>query len=224
MANLCYNKVVVTGASKELIDFTNKFEENGITAFLPTPKELNERKAPFAGTEEEEKRLISKYGAADWYNWRLENWGTKWDVDIFSADLGCFEFTTPWSPPIEAFTKISEMYPKLIFNMVYSESGMGFLGKAVFEGGTVDDQTFDWDSRFEEGVWPITIQVIDLESTLDDLLEFLDEDFQSKYSDCIQKYVSEDLKWNEEKDEIRKLFEALNDEDEDYIKSICKNR
>jgi len=94
-------------------------------------------------------------GRAWWY-WRVENWGTKWDVrsDDIQGDLTCeandkyreyeieFDFDTAWSPPIEWLRYCEEKYKRqeLSFHMTYFEGGMGF-------GGVYD--TFDGDSYFE---------------------------------------------------------------------------
>jgi hypothetical protein len=47
---------------------------------------------------------------SDWLNWRISNWGTKWDIyDIRPVQLGFdssevkLSFCTAWSPPIEAY-------------------------------------------------------------------------------------------------------------------------
>ena len=50
-----------------------------------------------------------------WYNWRLENWGTKWDacsVEITRDDEDYLEicFDTAWSPATPVIEKIRELY------------------------------------------------------------------------------------------------------------------
>ena len=51
----------------------------------------------------------AKYGCANWYDWSVANWGTKWDIDGCSG-LSIYEddgeltlyvdMMTAWSPPI----------------------------------------------------------------------------------------------------------------------------
>ena len=55
-----------------------------------------------------------------WYNWRVQNWGTKWDcysLEIDDCDMPHgFEvnFETAWSPPEEIHSAISEQFLSLI--------------------------------------------------------------------------------------------------------------
>ena len=39
--------------------------------------------------------------------------------------------TYAWGPPIEAFDKISQDFPKILFCLYYEEPGMGFCGRKV---------------------------------------------------------------------------------------------
>jgi hypothetical protein len=48
-------------------------------AFIPCPKELEELTS-LKPDEPLVKKMNMKYGAEDWYQWRLDNWGTKWDT------------------------------------------------------------------------------------------------------------------------------------------------
>lgn len=57
-------------------------------------------------TESEICELREKHGAADWYEWAVENWGTKWGayglkVSKLGGDLSpvLIEFQAAWCPP-----------------------------------------------------------------------------------------------------------------------------
>jgi hypothetical protein len=86
----------------------------------------------------------------DWYNWRVSNWGTKWDVDIHidvedeNELFGSFD--SAWSPPVEWLKKVSKDFPKLHFILNYEESGVGFKGtfEICVEDGLYDDMCQDW--------------------------------------------------------------------------------
>ena len=60
-----------------------------------------------------------------WYNWRVQNWGTKWDcytLEIDDTDLPHgFEvtFETAWSPPEEVCSAIREQYPNVSISWFY---------------------------------------------------------------------------------------------------------
>jgi hypothetical protein len=56
--------------------------------------------------------MVKKYGAEDWYLWRLDNWGTKWDTARSHGTLTVVRPTkikldvkTAWTPPIPVFDR-----------------------------------------------------------------------------------------------------------------------
>jgi hypothetical protein len=75
----------------------------------------------------------------NWYDWRVENWGTKWeatDCELTDDDknfLG-YKFDTAWSQPQEFFELVTSQYPKLEFYCVWEEE-QGWGGEAVGSSG-----------------------------------------------------------------------------------------
>ena len=69
-----------------------------------------------------------------WYNWRVQNWGTKWDcytLETDDSDLPHgFEvtFETAWSPPEEVCSAIREQYPNVSISWFYDEPGCEIAG------------------------------------------------------------------------------------------------
>jgi len=64
-------------------------------------------------------------------NWRLKNWGCKWNVSEFkivSYDPFTVNFLTPWSPPFPIIDELSKKYMSITFELIYSEPGMAFEG------------------------------------------------------------------------------------------------
>jgi hypothetical protein len=114
MPNWCSNKVTVSG---DLIKF--KTWLNG------EPFCLN-KIVPI------DKTLLEGQG---WYDWRINNWGTKWDVEAVAEDLGdtiVFNFETAWGPPRMAIVKLCELFPEINIVHSYLELGMCFVGKDVY--------------------------------------------------------------------------------------------
>ena len=75
MPNWCNNNITITGPNK-VIDKIEKIvkDETGksgqlLNYFYPMPKEL------------EDTEGLSK--KPNWYDWRVDNWSTKWDVCEF---------------------------------------------------------------------------------------------------------------------------------------------
>ena len=103
------------------------------------------------------KDNLDKYGSKNWYEWSLANWGTKWDVDgslsSQSDEHLSYNFDSAWSPPIEAFQKISEDFPELTFDLEYFEPGMCFAGKVTWKNGSMvyeDHRNWSSDDGLEE--------------------------------------------------------------------------
>jgi hypothetical protein len=62
----------------------------------------------------------------DWYNWRIENWGTKWNSsEIYVFDEG-FTFNTAWSTPFNLLVGLSKKYPNVEFNVRFSDEDFGY--------------------------------------------------------------------------------------------------
>jgi len=56
-----------------------------------------------------------KIRIVDWYTWRMDNWGTKWDAIDSKVELDDDElvitFETAWGPPTEIVKALCEKYP-----------------------------------------------------------------------------------------------------------------
>lgn len=169
MANICENRLVVSvkvqsekfekvgqaqlkafrAKAKRSADGEREASDLSLEQFLPTPSELMAHQSP-----QNDKKLAAeftkKYGADDWYNWRIKNWGIKWDLADVSADSDEYEdfaeytFDTPWGPPVQAFEEISKMYPFLEFRLKYDESGMAFMGAAIIQNGETNDNSVNY--------------------------------------------------------------------------------
>lgn len=63
-----------------------------------------------------EEGNIKKYGAKDWLEWRVMNWGTKWDAYdlnvIYSGeDEFCIQFSTANNPPCAIYNQLGVDFP-----------------------------------------------------------------------------------------------------------------
>jgi len=70
----------------------------------------------------------------DWYEWRLDNWGTKWDIyethcTRIDANTLSMTFYTAWSPPIPVFDKLTDMGYEI--NARYLDEGWMYIGEYV---------------------------------------------------------------------------------------------
>ena len=87
----------------------------------------------------------------DWYSWRVDNWGTKWEVTIEHWDRDDnddgsatfnFNFDSAWGPPVGVYDHVSQKDGWSLF-ATYIEGGMAFGG--YHEEG--EDHSFDLGSR-----------------------------------------------------------------------------
>ena len=150
MPNWCSNYISVRGTnSAEIKRLADAFDAGEFCdAVIPVPQELKDTMAGSYGDEAKQAALeaqtrsnVEKYGAGNWYDFCVNHWGTKWDVNIAQEcerdeDGLSFSgsFDTAWSPPMGIVEKLAaEGYEVTLY---YYESGMGFVGK--YEDGCDD--------------------------------------------------------------------------------------
>ena len=129
MPNWCSNRVTITGPApviREITEILNQENTPLLNWMVPEPKD-NE----------------------GWYDWRVNNWGTKWDIsDVYfenqaEEDSIEFSFCSAWSPPVDAFRTWAESDGRVQFTLEYWEPGIGFVGSATWDGDLFDDSYVD---------------------------------------------------------------------------------
>ena len=136
MPNWCQNVVTFShinpskiDAIRRAIDNEQKLDESFLNVLVPRPIEESE----------------------NWYNWNVQNWGTKWDVNVeISEDTGesiTLVFDSAWAPPIEFYNAMVERdYQVLAY---YNEEGMAFAG--IYDSGEDDYYEYSGLSADEIG-------------------------------------------------------------------------
>ena len=82
--------------------------------------------------------LKEKYGYDNWYDWRLANWGCKWNASDSEYDgEDNVRFDTPWSIPYPVIAKIAEDNPNIKLDG-YSEEESGWYENYNTENGKVN--------------------------------------------------------------------------------------
>lgn len=158
MPNWVYNKVEF-GTDKVLKECISTYKDGVGTYFdfdklIPMPKELNEYNAPNYD-EAKAKELTKKYGAPDWYKWRVKNWGTKWEPsETYVFDDNTVEFQTAWDTPFPIFQKVSKKYHTTVY-VEYADEDLGSnCGRLKFiNGECVMDESAEDDFDFACRVW-----------------------------------------------------------------------
>ena len=160
MPNWCENTLNVNGTAEDISAFIKWLDDKPFCfeRIIPTPDELQDS-CPFSQARKDSgagKELIEKFGSDNWYDWRLQNWGCKWDIDDregkpthSSAKLICFDFQTPWGPPERAIYTLSLKFPNLTFFLAHYEMGCGFAGEMKVKNGESEGTYYDAEENVE---------------------------------------------------------------------------
>ena len=80
--------------------------------------------------KEEVDKLISnylKYGYTTWYEWSVENWGTKWDMYEIDCDKNVLTFQTAWRTPVEWYKEFAKTLPEgVVIKVEYASEDFGY--------------------------------------------------------------------------------------------------
>lgn len=81
----------------------------------------------------------AKYGHATWYEWCIENWGTKWNAyDQRFDSPNIVWFNTAWSGVTELIQKLSEKFPDVEFDYAYADEDTGSnTGTGTIQNGVI---------------------------------------------------------------------------------------
>ena len=127
----------------DLLNIPKKSEQ----AFLRVRKDIKPDEWELGKTAFQNKL---RYGAPTWYEWSIENWGTKWPAyNTGIAEDNTIVFNTAWDRAMPVITKLAEMFPDISFKYCWADEDLGVnVGMAEFENGEVaSDECYDALSR-----------------------------------------------------------------------------
>ena len=161
MPNWCANGLTLRHTDPAMIDRVINGKEGLLMEFLPTPKELLDTVAGFVGEDKEAAHLaqqaanIERHGFKDWYDWNVNNWGTKWDFSLDNVERHedgsvTASFDSAWAPPIEAYVKLCALGFEV--EAMYYEPGMAFVGKFVGDADEHWDHCVEYSGETSETV------------------------------------------------------------------------
>lgn len=105
-----------------------EYEYFDFNEIIPMPEELKDKTRNYASWEAEEKQdkeLIAKYGADNWYDWSVKNWGTKWNTgSVRKVSPQVVEFDTAWATPEPIIEALSKKYHTTV-NVCYADEDLG---------------------------------------------------------------------------------------------------
>jgi len=143
MPNWCNNNLVLTHKDPAMMEKALQAwnEDKFLSTLVPEPDYTKVKvKHTFPmnySTGELKTEFVDPEQA--WWDWRVQNWGTKWDIGAGSDGArveklrkdGALEvfFCSAWSPPTEAYTTLVDM--GFDVSATYYEGGCGFCGEFV---------------------------------------------------------------------------------------------
>jgi hypothetical protein len=155
MPNWCNNGVTITHTdSDEITALADAMAEGRFLDHVkPVPQDLKDTMSGSYGDDERQALLeaktasnLEKYGYGNWYDFCVNEWGTKWDVDcdgtVHLDDEGHTvhaSFDSAWAPPIGIYEELEAKGFEV--RAYYYEPGMGFVGK--WENGYDDCHNLD---------------------------------------------------------------------------------
>ena len=157
MPNWCSNTVEIVGPRdkiRALWETAQKGEQAGgglLQGLHPMPAELKDTTSPG--------------DTPNWYDWRVNNWSTKWEVGLegleYEEDDDSYEkpyaritgwFDSAWAPPTGAMAHYGAPNEDVKITLDYYEPGMGFVGRYTIEEGVDDDVYYELSGESSETV------------------------------------------------------------------------
>ena len=143
MPNWCNNYLELEHEDPAMIERAKKAFAEGklLEEFVPVPASLHivagrvgdDTDPKQIELEAQEKANLEAHGYATWYDFCVNEWGTKWDVGgdgdqatVDSPNSIKMNFDSAWAPPTAAMDKFMDLGFKV--KLVYWESGMCFAG------------------------------------------------------------------------------------------------
>jgi hypothetical protein len=190
MPNWCNNTIEIKGSTETIKklweEATAEGDEGGLlNAMAPMPKALNDTTSP---TPPDSKQPVVD-GFDNWYDWRVSNWGTKWDVSTEGLEFtdhgdGTAEITgwfdSAWAPPTGAYEKFCDDMDGVYLEAFYEEGGMDFAGHWTSEG----------DDDYLEGISDYAREKIKTGESGSSLYDFLDDNFE--ITENRREYIEEE--------------------------------
>ena len=127
MPNHTDNRVILSHDDSQQIDMIYNIMNTEDTPLCQTLIPMDAKLLDISGFSDD-------YKPQGWYSWRLEHWGTKWDIynatcERMDENTLVLSFDTAWSPPIPVFDKLVDMGFEV--NARYLDEGWMYIGEYI---------------------------------------------------------------------------------------------
>lgn len=154
MPNWFNFEMQVSGSKKEVLEFvenvkgSKKFDTEGrefdFNHFIPQPENIFRE-----NLSTDKQKELAEEGIPDWYNWNIDNWGTKWNVAIDDMDVCVYNdgsadvfyvMRTAWAFPVPVIEQMIRDYSHLGFSIQGEEDSGAY-------GINIDSSEGVWDEE-----------------------------------------------------------------------------
>jgi len=173
MPNWCNNGLTLEHKDSAMVQRAYDALREGrfLQEFIPCPQDLIDTVSGFVGEgqdalEAKQTANREKYGYATWYDYNVNEWGTKWDV---GGDDGLMEMINPntlqasfesaWAPPVAAYEKLCAL--GFIIKAFYEEPGMAFCGIVTGDEDFFDDEYYEYGGETSDTVRDVIGEELD---------------------------------------------------------------
>jgi hypothetical protein len=181
MPNWCDNDLFIYGSEQDLKKIkeqvTNEAGEFDFGKIVPEPTTPDYFKDNLSSEDMKQHPL-------NWYEWRIENWGTKWNAresvitEVDETKTLQAWFQTAWSPATPITLALSKQYPNVVIEHKYIEEGMQFCGVLIIKNDEELDGTWEGEPNH------MNMELLGRECQCE-----LDDDPEYNYSDCPKQEV-----------------------------------
>lgn len=154
MPNWFNFEMQVSGSKKEILEFvenvkgSKNFDTEGrefdFNHFIPQPENIFRE-----NLSTDKSKELAKEGIPDWYNWNIDNWGTKWNVAIDDVNVCVYNdgsadvfyvMRTAWAFPAPVIEQMIRDYHHLDFSIQGEEESCAY-------GINIDSSEGVWDEE-----------------------------------------------------------------------------
>tara|TARA_R110001606_G_scaffold45770_6_gene118409 strand:- start:1049 stop:1813 length:765 start_codon:yes stop_codon:yes gene_type:complete len=225
MPNWCQNTVTIAGSQEKITEIKKLVAEYNSDASKTSVESkgfLSYCKPEPDYTTVPVKKTYPKEGETDeptvrtnsWWDFRLQNWGTKWEVEarVINSDdqeiiLG---FESAWSPPIEAYNNLLNQEGIISVSALYYEPSMDFAGR--YKDGEEDLIQISLLSLPDIESDDTVIELDDAFNLYQDIMRCRPLQLHPEYKQVLLGLGVDDC-WDIDYEDVKAIYQALKGED-----------
>jgi len=141
MPNWCNCHITIRGSNqREIAEIAEAMKQGRfLDSVIPVPEDLSREGAASHGGDNADvyekirEENLAKHGFGNWYDFCVNRWGTKWEVDCQDVEVEddgltvSASFDSAWSPPLGIAEELASR--GLSVTLYYFEPGVGYVGK-----------------------------------------------------------------------------------------------